>query len=189
MPRLFFAVEVPPARAERLLSTLPEATGLRPVPATQVHLTLHFLGECGVPEAQLNAALDGLAAPAFTLQAAGTGRFRTGQGSVLWAGLAPGPGLDALRALHAAVGQALAQAAGIEPERRRYHPHLTLARCRPTVPEAMLRAWLDAQRMLASDPWPVQRLVLFESRLGPQGAEHLVLQVWPLARPAATPGC
>lgn len=189
MPRLFFAVEVPPEQAARLLSTLPATSGLRPVPAGQVHLTLQFLGECGVPEAQLNAALDGLAVPAFTLQAAGTGRFRSGLGAVLWAGLAPGPGLDALRALHAEVGQALAQAAGIEPERRRYHPHLTLARCRPNVPEAVLRAWLDAQRMLASEPWPVQRLVLFESRLGPQGAQHLVRQAWPLARPAATPGC
>jgi 2'-5' RNA ligase len=122
------------------------------------------------------------------LQAYGTGRFRSGQGAVLWAGLAPGPGLDALRALHAEVGQALAHAAGLAPERRRFHPHLTLARCKPSVPESVLRAWLDTQRTLASEPWRVARLVLFESRLGPQGPQHLVRLTWPLAA-GPTPAC
>lgn len=189
MPRLFIAVEVPPARAARLLSTLPAASGIRPVPAAQVHLTLHFLGESETLAGPVEAALDGIRAPEFSLQALGTGRFRSGQGAVLWAGLAPGPGLDALRALHASVGQALADGTGIVPERRRFHPHLTLARCRPTVPESVLRGWLDAQRVLASEPWAVQRVVLFESRLSPQGPQHLVLAAWPLMPATPTPGC
>lgn len=193
MARLFIAVEVPPAQAAGLLSTLPAAPGVRAATPAQVHLTLHFLGE-GLGEAtqaadKLGAALGALRTPVFTLQAYGTGRFRSGPGAVLWAGLALGPGLDALRALHAEAGQALAQAAGFQPERRRFHPHLTLARCKPTVPESALRAWLDAHRTLASAPWRVTRLVLFESRLGPQGAQHLVRLAWPLAAPDPTPGC
>ncbi|SPA49312.1 RNA 2',3'-cyclic phosphodiesterase [Cupriavidus taiwanensis] len=193
MARLFIAVEVPPAQAAGLLSTLPAAPGVRAATPAQVHLTLHFLGE-GLGEAApaadlLDAALAALRTPAFTLQTYGTGRFRSGPGSVLWAGLAPGPGLDTLRALHAEVGQALAQAAGFPPERRRFHPHVTLARCKPTVPEGALRAWLDAHRTLASAPWRVARLVLFESRLGPHGPQHLLRQAWPLAAPEPTPGC
>ncbi|SOZ37857.1 RNA 2',3'-cyclic phosphodiesterase [Cupriavidus neocaledonicus] len=193
MARLFIAVEVPPAQAAGLLSTLPAAPGVRAASPAQVHLTLHFLGE-GLGEAaqaadKLGAALGALRTPAFTLRAYGTGRFRSGPGSVLWAGLAPGAGLDALRALHAEVGLALAQAAGFPPERRRFHPHLTLARCKPTVPESVLRAWLDAHRTLASAPWRVARLVLFESRLGPQGPQHLLRQDWALAPPDPTPGC
>ncbi|WP_354685400.1 RNA 2',3'-cyclic phosphodiesterase [Cupriavidus necator] len=188
MPRLFIAVEVPPAQAARLLSTLPAASGLRPVPPEQVHLTLHFLGECEALVGPVEAALGRIRVPAFTLQTFGTGRFRSGQGSVLWAGLAPGPGLDTLRVLHAAAGQALADGTGMTPERRRFHPHLTLARCKPSVPESVLRGWLDTSRTLASEPWPVQRLVLFESRLGPQGAQHLVHAAWPLMA-APSPGC
>ncbi|MCO4861324.1 RNA 2',3'-cyclic phosphodiesterase [Cupriavidus sp. WGlv3] len=192
MARLFIAVEVPPAQAVGLLSTLPASPGVRAATPAQVHLTLHFLGE-GLGEAaqaadKLDIALAALRTPAFTLQAYGTGRFRSGPGSVLWAGLAPGPGLDALRALHAEVGQALADA-GFPPERRRFHPHVTLARCKPTVPESALRAWLDAHRTLASAPWRVARLVLFESRLGPQGPQHLLRQAWQLAAPGPTPGC
>lgn len=193
MARLFIAVEVPPAQAAGLLSTLPATQGVRAATPAQVHLTLHFLG-AGLGEAaqaadKLEAALAALRTPVFTLQAYGTGRFRSGPGSVLWAGLAPGPGLDALRALHAEVGQALAHAAGFLPERRRFHPHVTLARCKPTVPESALRAWLDAHRTLASAPWRVARLVLFESRLGPQGPQHLLRQAWPLAAPGPTPDC
>ncbi|SOY59578.1 RNA 2',3'-cyclic phosphodiesterase [Cupriavidus taiwanensis] len=193
MARLFIAVEVPPAQAAGLLSTLPPAPGVRAATPAQVHLTLHFLGE-GLGEAApaadlLDAALAALRTPAFTLQTYGTGRFRSGPGSVLWAGLAPGPGLDTLRALHAEVGQALAQAAGFPPERRRFHPHVTLARCKPIVPEGALRAWLDAHRTLASAPWRVARLVLFESRLGPHGPQHLLRQAWPLTAPEPTPGC
>ncbi|MBB3006883.1 RNA 2',3'-cyclic phosphodiesterase [Cupriavidus alkaliphilus] len=193
MARLFIAVEVPPAQAVGLLSALPAAPGVRAATPAQVHLTLHFLGE-GLGEAaqaveKLGAALAMLRTPAFTLQAYGTGRFRSGPGSVLWAGLAPGPGLDALRALYAEVGQALAHAAGFPPERRRFHPHVTLARCKPTVPESALRAWLDAHRTLASAPWRVARLVLFESQLGPQGPQHLLRQAWQLAAPGPTPGC
>ncbi|SPK76400.1 putative 2',5' RNA ligase (plasmid) [Cupriavidus taiwanensis] len=193
MARLFIAVEVPPAQAAGLLSTLPAAPGVRAATPAQVHLTLHFLGE-GLGEAApaadpLDAALAALRTPAFTLQTYGTGRFRSGPGSVLWAGLAPGPGLDTLRALHAEVGQALAQAAGFPPERRRFHPHVTLARCKPIVPEGALRAWLDAHRTLASAPWRVARLVLFESRLGPHGPQHLLRQAWPLTAPEPTPGC
>ncbi|SOY93483.1 Putative 2',5' RNA ligase [Cupriavidus taiwanensis] len=193
MARLFIAVEVPPAQAVGLLSTLPAVPGVRAATPAQVHLTLHFLGE-GLGEAaqaveKLAAALAMLRTPAFTLQAYGTGRFRSGPGSVLWAGLAPGPGLDALRAMHAEVGEALAQAAGFPPERRRFHPHVTLARCKPTVPESALRAWLDAHRTLASAPWRVARLVLFESRLGPQGPQHLLRQAWPLTAQGPTPGC
>ncbi len=189
MARLFVAVEVPPAQAAWLLSTLPAAHGVRAAAPEQVHLTLHFLGECHTPGEQLSAALGNICASAFELRAFGTGRFRGGQGSVLWAGLAPGPGLDALRALHADAGQALADAAGITPERRRFHPHLTLARCKPSVPESVLRAWLDTHRTLASEPWRVARLVLFESRLGPQGPQHLVRQAWPLTRAGPTPSC
>src|SRR5437899_307994 len=189
MPRLLLAVEVPPAQAAWLLSNLPPAHGVRAPAPAQVHLTLHFLGECDTPGAALEAALGTIRAPAFVLQAFGSGRFRSGQGSVLWTGLAPGPGLEGLRALHAEVGQALALAAGITPERRRFHPHLTLARCRPSVPESVLRHWLDTHRTLASEPWPVERLVLFESRLGPQGPQHLVRQAWPLIEAGPTPGC
>lgn len=180
MSRLFIAVETPPAVAAHLVGIVPAASGIRPTPAAQVHLTLRFLGECDAGQAgRITAALGTLAAEDFALRVTGAGRFRGQQGSVLWAGLAPCPALDAL---HAAVTDAL-QAAGIAPERRPFRAHLTLARCRPAVPDAMLRDWVAAHRELAVPPWQARRFVLFESRLDRHGATHAPIGMWPLIAP------
>jgi 2'-5' RNA ligase len=178
--RLFIAVETPPAVAAHLVGIVPAASGIRPTPAAQIHLTLRFLGECDVGQAErITAALDTLVADDFALRVTGTGRFRGQQGSVLWAGLAPCPALDAL---YAAMTDAL-KAADIAPERRHFRAHLTIARCRPTVPDAMLRDWVAAHRELAVPPWRAQRFVLFESRLDRHGATHDAIGAWPLMIP------
>jgi 2'-5' RNA ligase len=180
MTRLFIALETPSEVTARLLLTVPSGGGIRPVPAEQVHLTLRFLGECDDALcARVAQALTGVQAPAFAMAVEGAGRFRGGQGCVLWAGIAANPALDAL---YANIGQAL-DGAGIAPERRRFHPHLTVARCRPSVPEGAVRDWLAAQRELSTPPWQVDRFILFESRLGPRGAQHLVSQAVPLITP------
>lgn len=184
MARLFIAVETPPAVAAHLVGIVPAASGIRPTPAAQVHLTLRFLGECDAEQAgRIAAALDTLAAEDFALRVTGAGRFRGQQGSVLWAGLAPCLALDAL---YAAVTDAL-KSAGIAPERRHFRAHLTLARCRPTVPDALLRDWVAAHRELAVPPWQAHRFVLFESRLDQQGATHAVTGTWPLIAPDDAP--
>ncbi len=206
MARLFVAIETPPGMAAQWLRTLPAVRGIRPVPAEQVHLTLHFLGERDEPMAtRIETALSAVQAPSFMLTVDGVGRFRGGQGCVLWVGLSAAPlaeatmpatpnapGLaaaDPLQALHADIGNAL-QTIGIAPERRRFHPHLTLARCRPGVPEAVLREWLSTHRVLPAHAWRAARFVLYESQLGPHGALHTCRRAYPLAGAGSvTPGC
>lgn len=180
MARLFIAVETPQAVAAHLVGIVPSASGIRPTPAAQVHLTLRFLGECDAEQAErIRAALDTVRASDFALRATGAGRFRGQQGSVLWAGLAPCPALDAL---YTAMTDAL-KSADIAPERRHFRAHLTIARCRPTVPDAMLRDWVAAHRELAVPPWQARRFVLFESRLDRHGAMHEATAAWPLMAP------
>ncbi|WER49524.1 RNA 2',3'-cyclic phosphodiesterase [Cupriavidus sp. WKF15] len=180
MARLFIAVETPPPVAAHLVGLVPAASGIRPTPVAQVHLTLRFLGECEAGQTErITAALGTVHAADFSMRVAGAGRFRGQQGSVLWAGLAPCPALDAL---YAAMTDAL-QTAGIAPERRQFRAHLTLARCRPTVPDAMLRDWVAAHRELAVPSWQARRFVLFESRLDRHGATHAAIGAWPLTAP------
>ncbi|CAG2145848.1 RNA 2',3'-cyclic phosphodiesterase [Cupriavidus yeoncheonensis] len=180
MARLFIAVETPRTVAAHLVGIVPAARGIRPAPAAQVHLTLRFLGECDAGQAErITAALDALRAADFALRVTGAGRFRGQQGSVLWAGLAPCPALDAL---YGALTDAL-QSAGIAPERRQFRAHLTLARCRPTVPDALLRDWVAAHRELAVPSWQARRFILFESRLDRHGATHEAIGAWPLMAP------
>jgi len=180
MARLFVAVEVAPEVVAQLQRAVPASRGIRAVPAEQAHLTLRFLGECDAGQCErIEAALSGVRAAPFALQVQGAGRFRGRQGCVLWAGLAPVPALDSL---YDTVSAALREA-GIAPERRPFHPHLTVARCRPFVPEAVIRDWLAAWRTLSSMPWQVDWFLLFESFLSPEGASHLIRHAWPLAMP------
>ncbi|WP_454765731.1 RNA 2',3'-cyclic phosphodiesterase [Cupriavidus campinensis] len=181
MARFFVAIETPPAVAASLLRALPDHRGIRPVPPGQLHLTLRFLGdqdEAGA--ARIGHALAGVTSPAPTLQVSGVGRFRGRQGAILWAGLAPDP---ALLSLFDEIGHVLAEI-GIAPEGRRFHPHLTVARCRPTVPDAVLRDWLAAQHDLTMPPWVADRFVLFESLLSLHGARHVPHATYRLARGA-----
>lgn len=175
MPRLFIALDVPPDVAGRLLRMLPDHRGIRPTPAAQLHLTLRFLGERDEQVTiRIGHALRQVSVPPMALQVQGVGRFRGAQGAILWAGLAES---SALTMLFDAIGEALASV-DIPPERRRFWPHLTMARCRPGVPERLLHDWLATHRTLTLPPWQAGRFVLFESILGRDGAQHLPLQVY-----------
>lgn len=179
MPRLFVALETPPALAASLLARLPRERGVRPAPVAQVHLTLRFVGEVAEEQAvAIDDALGAIAAVAVPVQVAGVGRFGR-RGGILWAGVAPS---EPLLALHGTIALALRDA-GVEPEARPFHPHLTLARCAPHAPEALLRDWVAAQRELACIPYLARRFVLFESRLQRQGAEHRCRRAFALREP------
>jgi 2'-5' RNA ligase len=59
-----------------------------------------------------------------------------------------------------------AQGAGLAPEERPFHPHLTLARIRPPVD---VRGLLDEELDLS---WPCDRVVVYRSHLGRGGARY-----------------
>ncbi len=182
MPRLFIAIEVPPDQAATLLRLLPRHRAIRPTAAAQLHLTLRFLGEQDeAATARITELLRTVAVPSLALQVEGAGRFRGRQGAILWAGLAASPPLVDL---FEAIGAVL-ETEGIAPERRRFWPHLTLARCRPGVPESLLHEWLTSHRALTLPEWDAGQFALYESVLHAQGARHAVRQVY--AR--ATPDC
>ncbi len=179
MPRLFVALETPPALAASLLATLPRERGIRATPAAQVHLTLRFVGEVDEEKAAaIDATLATIAAVAVPVQVAGVGRFGR-RGGILWAGVVPA---EPLLALHGALDLALRDA-GVEPETRPFHPHLTLARCAQHAAEPLLREWVAAHRELACPSYLARRFVLFESRLQRQGAEHRCRRAFALREP------
>ncbi|PZD94307.1 RNA 2',3'-cyclic phosphodiesterase [Paenibacillus sambharensis] len=131
------------------------------------HITLHFLGE--MPAGKVNdirSALDQAASDSspFMINLEGYGVFGPpGSPSILWAGISqPVPELEAL---HARLASALEQQAGFKPEKRSFHPHLTIAR------KYKGKDRWSSDHMLAGLPelsvsWRAQEAVLYESRLG-----------------------
>ena len=106
-------------------------------------------------------ALGHISAPAFELIISGIDCFESG-GKVhtLWAGIDKQP---LLLHLYGKVDSALVRA-GCEPERRKFKPHVTLARFRGGG-GSRIGSFIQAYNRLAIGPFPVDRFTLFRSHL------------------------
>jgi RNA 2',3'-cyclic 3'-phosphodiesterase len=185
--RLFVAIALPADAAGELDSAVaplrlawPE---LRWTGRDAWHLTLAFLGE--VDEELLGKLGDRLQRAAarhgrLSLPLGGAGAFPTAaRARVLWTGVK-----GDRRGLAGLAGSVAAGArrAGVPPaqERRRYEPHLTLARCRAPADVQTLVATLAG---FAGTPWTASEIYLIRSR--PQGQpRYETLGAWPLLAPA-----
>lgn len=167
MHRLFVAIRPPEAIRDQLLDLMHGIDDARWQSDEQLHLTLRFIGEVERPQAEdIAAALAALRFAPFALRLNGVGRFAHRKGGALWAGVAP---REPLAHLASKVDRACVSA-GIAPERRSYHPHLTLARWSRSEPA--LDAFLHQHAALSSEPWPVEQFDLYESQLTRGGAHY-----------------
>ena len=168
MHRLFVAIRPPEEIRDLLLDAMDDSADFRWQDDEQLHLTLRFVGEVERPVADdLAAELSRIHLPPFELRIAGAGRFEQRSSGALWAGVEPKLPVAAL----AAKVERACLAVGLEPERRAFHPHITLARWKGRRGHEVAR-FLDRTRGLASDPFEVRDFILFESRLSRHGAHY-----------------
>jgi 2'-5' RNA ligase len=74
----------------------------------------------------------------------------------------------------------LLQRLGLEPEGRKYTPHVTLARLRDSSSHQVAE-YLAARGHYRSPPFEVSRFVLFSSRASVGGGPYIVEEAYPLA--------
>lgn len=170
--RLFLALVPPAATRRALLDTMHALPGARWQSDAQLHVTLRFIGDVDRHRAEaLALALRHERFAKVEARLDGFGHFeRRGRVDQLWAGLAP---RDPLEKLHARLDR-LCIGLGLEPEGRKYVPHITLARfARTMAPSAAeLAAWLSAQPLLPGEMFVFDRLVLMESHIGRDGSVY-----------------
>ncbi|MBU4436286.1 MAG: RNA 2',3'-cyclic phosphodiesterase [Alphaproteobacteria bacterium] len=169
MIRLFTAIAVPAEIAQGLLARQHGIEGARWRPPAAFHITLKFLGDVQEPVAtELDEALAAMEAPALDLILAGVGHF--GEGAeihAVWAGVDDNADLRRLAKAH----ERAAREVGLKPEARLYTPHVTLAYLkRPSVPE--VGAWVQANNLLRSPAFRVDRFGLYSSWLGGEGSVY-----------------
>ncbi len=141
----------------------------RLAPREQWHLTLQFLGDAAELDAVV-AALESLTTGAGALRLSTIGPLGNPKRSTICACFVCEGG-EWLRSLAAEVNGRLAPL-GYEPEDRPFLPHLTIARYRRPTNMAALRAAAGPEPV--GDTWPVDEVVVYESRLGRGPAEHIV---------------
>ena len=177
MYRLFVAVDLPPDIAAQLQGLCCGVPGARWVPPEQMHLTLRFIGEVdGGVFRDIKEGLAGITAPVFSLQIKGLGFFPPRKTPrVLWAGIAPVEEVSGLRNRI----ENLLVGMGLEPEGRKYSPHITLARLHDTPP-ARLGRFLAGNNLFVAEPFLVSEFHLYSSQLTAKGAFHAIEASYPL---------
>jgi 2'-5' RNA ligase len=150
----------------------------------KIHLTLFFLGE--IFASRVDAVKEALAVVArnawpITVNVGGLGVFpRPSKARVLWVGMQDSA--EHLALLHMAVNEALEQL-GYEPDRRPFHPHLTLGRVRRKTPRSEARRIgeliTQTEVALVSEE-TFDEIVLFRSDLKPTGAVYTRLATFEL---------
>lgn len=181
MHRLFVAIRPPEPIRDLLIDAMDDSPDFRWQDEEQLHLTLRFVGEVERPVAEdLAAALGAIHARAFAARIAGVGRFEQRSGGTLWAAVEPRPPVAALatKVERACLG------VGLEPERRAFHPHITLARWNGRQSREVAD-FLQRKRAIASPPFEVDAFSLYESHLSRHGAHYEEVARYPLDRSPA----
>ncbi len=182
MIRLFVALPLPIALSDHLAALSQGLPGARWVEPDRMHLTLRFIGEVnGAVADDIADALDSIHMPEFDLELRGLGTFSERRGAtVLWAGVRPN---EALTRLRGKVENALGRV-GLPPERRKFHPHVTLARVFAGDEAGLLR-FLHNRGDWLGEPFRVSEFVLFSSFLGHgSGAIYTEEAIYPLGNKA-----
>lgn len=144
-------------------------------PPENWHITLRFLGTIdGVTHDRFVAGMSSVEdEEAFRIRLTGFGAFpRARKASVVWAGV--GDGNEGLGRLNQ-IAEEAAQSAGLKPEERPYHPHLTFSRVRPPA---------DASHLLEESldlTWRCDRVIVYQSRLGGGPARYEPLETFSLS--------
>ena len=176
MHRLFVAIRPPEPIRDLLIDAMDDSPDFRWQDEDQLHLTLRFVGEVERPVAEdLALALAAVRAAPFEVRINGVGRFEQRNSGALWAGVEPKAPLAAL----AAKVERGCLAAGLEPERRAFHPHITLARWKGRRTREVAD-FLERRRAFASPAFAVEAFMLFESRLSRHGARYEEAATFPL---------
>lgn len=169
MVRLFAGIALPEAHRQRLSLIGHGIEGARWVAPENLHITLRFIGEVDEDVAEdITRALETVTAEPFAITIKGVGAFGHPP-HALWAGVEDQPA-GALAQLYANVESAMVRE-GLEPEHRKYTPHVTLARFRKVNMSRVAR-FMEGSGGLALEPFDVTGFSLFRSHLRPEGAEY-----------------
>lgn len=178
MQRLFVALALPDWLKARVAELQAEWAGFQWVPAEQLHLTLKYIGD--VPSFfadEITEALTDICNGDFLLTLSGLKTFSTRKGPVvLWLDV-PRPHPHCLQ-LQKRVEDLCFQH-GIEPERRIFQPHVTVARVGQANPETV-RQFIKHHPDPGYPPVRVKAFHLYRSDPVDGGRVYRIIRSYPL---------
>ena len=177
MPRLFTALEIHANIAFSLSLLRGGLPGARWVEPDNYHITLRFIGDVDDALAREIASLLGqVRRRGFELRFDGLTSFGGRRPRAVVAAIPAISPLLELQAEHERIMQRI----GLEPEGRKFTPHLTLARLRDSS-SRQVADYLSERGPYRSSPFRVGQFVLFSSRASVGGGPYVAEAAYPLA--------
>jgi 2'-5' RNA ligase len=176
MPRLFTGLEIPRDVADALATLRGGLPGARWVDPENYHVTLRFIGDVDDAMGREIASLLGqVKRRSFALRFDGVSSFGGRRPRAVIAAIPPIAPLIELQAEH----ERIMRRVGLEPEGRKFSPHVTLARLRDSS-SRQVADYLATRGPLNFLSLPVERFVLFSSRASVGGGPYVVEAAYPL---------
>jgi 2'-5' RNA ligase len=177
MPRLFTALEVPPHVGDVLSMMRGGVPGARWITPENYHLTLRFIGDVDdVAAREVAYTLGQIKRQPFQIRFEGLSTFGGKRPRAI---IVPAASNRALMELQAEQ-ERLMRRIGLEPEGRKFTPHVTLARLRDTSSHDVAD-YLSARGYFSIPPFEVKGFVLYSSRNSVGGGPYIVEAEYPLS--------
>jgi 2'-5' RNA ligase len=173
MQRLFVALDLPRYHKDAIEAIQRGLPDVRWTDPETLHVTLAFIGE--VDNGVFKDAMEALShvhTRPFPLELKGLGHFPPrGPVRQIWVGVRLDPELGRLQRR---VARALTDV-GVKLDKRKFTPHVTVARCRTPPPERRLQAFFQRHSLIKLPPTTVSDFHLYSSWLG-GGAPHYEIE-------------
>jgi RNA 2',3'-cyclic 3'-phosphodiesterase len=176
MPRLFTALELPERIAGQMALARGGVVGARWLEPEDHHITLRFVGDIDTRTARdIAETLGDIRRPKAPVRFEGLSWFGGDKPRAIVAKVKADPALMDLQAEQ----ERRLRRIGVEPETRKFTPHVTLARLRG-VAQARIADYLSSRGALEAESFTAERFVLYSARDGSGGGPYVVEAAYPL---------
>ncbi|MEM9207248.1 MAG: RNA 2',3'-cyclic phosphodiesterase [Pseudomonadota bacterium] len=176
MPRLFVGFPVADQTVEAIVGLQSGLENARWVAPNDFHVTLRFIGNVdGDVAADIDEALAEITASPVSIQPSGLGAFGKDKPRSVHAMVAHDPALMTLRSR---IERAI-QESGLAPERRKFQPHITVARLGRT-PAPSVTEWLSDRGGDALPGYTAHTIALYSANSSRGGGPYRIEATVPL---------
>jgi 2'-5' RNA ligase len=177
MPRLFTGLEIPTEVAAALSLLRGGLPGARWIDPENYHITLRFIGDIDDRLAgEIASLLNGMRRRRFEVRFGSVQAFGGRKPRAIVVTVEPIQPLLELQAEH----ERLMQRLGLEPDGRKFTPHVTLARLRDSSSYDVAE-YLTTRGPVFGSSFHVSRFVLFSAKSSVGGGPYVVEADYPLA--------
>jgi 2'-5' RNA ligase len=170
MPRLFTGLEIPAEIGQTLSNLRGGLPGARWIDPENYHVTLRFIGDIdGVSANEIASMLFRVNRKPFEVKVQGLSSFGGRKPRAVVATIAPSRPLIELQAEL----ERMMQRIGLDPEGRKFIPHVTLARLYDASSQDVAD-YLSVRGYFPSKVFTAERFVLFSSRASTGGGPYVV---------------